>query len=99
MTQAAKQEISRSLVQCISGESEVKRIIIFGSFFEKEEPGDIDVAIFVDSEESYLPLAMKYRKLTREIARKIPMDVLPIKMGARSDFLEEIYKGRTVYEQ
>ena len=77
-TKKAKDTIKQEILQSLKPEKEVKKIIIFGSFLESENPNDIDVAIFQDSEESYLPLAMKYRRLIRGIARRIPIDIIPI---------------------
>ena len=43
---------------------------------------------------------MKYRRKTREIARMIPMDILPVKAGAEGDtFLDEIENGEVIYER
>lgn len=60
----------------------------------------MDVAIFQDSRESYLPLAMKYRRQTRPVAQRIPLDIIPIKADAdHSPFLNEIEAGETIYER
>lgn len=61
---------------------------------------DLDVAVFQDSRETYLPLAMKYRYKTRLIARRIPLDIFPIKVGTYNDpFLSEIEAGEVIYER
>ena len=63
-------------------------------------PDVIDAAIFQDSEESYLSLAMKYRRLTRGIAKRIPVDIIPIKSSASNNsFLSEIEAGEIIYER
>lgn len=99
-TQNAKHTIKQEILQNLKPEKEVKKIIIFGSFLGSENPNDIDVAVFQDSEESYLTLAMKYRRLTRGIARKIPIDIIPIKSDAsNSSFLLEIEAGELIYEK
>ncbi|MCX8044007.1 MAG: nucleotidyltransferase domain-containing protein [Desulfobacterota bacterium] len=73
---------------------------MFGSFVHSLNPHDIDIAIFQESDEAYLPLALKYRKKTRHIARRIPLDIIPLKKDAvASPFLSEINKGITVYER
>jgi len=53
--------------------------VIFGSFLDSEQPNDVDVAVFQDSQETYLNLALKYRKLIRNVIRQIPVDIIPIK--------------------
>jgi predicted nucleotidyltransferase len=94
--EALKREISESL----SGETEVKKIMVFGSFLSSADPGDIDVAIFQDSNENYLTLAMKYRKLTRNISSKIPLDIIPIRSNFHDNwFLREINAGEVIYER
>ena len=98
-TEEQKQSLKERLVGCLKGEREVRRIVIFGSFLKTLDPHDIDVAVFQDSSEKYLPLAMKYRRITRAIARVIPLDIIPIKPEARDDtFLDEIAQGEVIYE-
>jgi uncharacterized protein len=95
-----KQNIKRELADCLKTEREIKRIIIFGSFLNSSDPNDIDVAVFQDSNDQYLPLAMKYRKKTRSIARTIPLDIIPLKEGANGQFLiNEIEQGEIIYER
>jgi len=96
----AKGEIKRQLAACLSGEREVRRIVIFGSFVTDPAPNDLDVAVFQDSDEDYLPLALKYRRATRAIARRIPLDIFPVRAtGAHGPFLDEIAKGEVIYER
>jgi predicted nucleotidyltransferase len=95
-----KNTIKHEIIQSLKPEKEINRIIIFGSFLESNNPHDIDIAIFQDSKESYLSLAMKYRRLTREIAKKIPIDIIPIKSNASDNsFLLEIEAGEIIYER
>lgn len=95
-----KDTLKQEIVKCLKLEKEIEKIIIFGSFLDAENPNDIDVAIFQDSKKSYLTLAMKYRKLTRDIARSIPIDIIPIKSNASdSSFLSEIEAGELIYER
>ena len=95
-----KQNIKRELVGCLKTEKEIRRIVIFGSFLHSHEPHDIDVAVFQDSCDPYLTLAMKYRKRTRDIARVIPLDIIPVRNDASSGFLlDEIRQGETIYER
>ena len=100
LTQSQKDSLKRQLVSCLKGEKEVRRIIIFGSFLKSSDPHDIDVAIFQDSNEKYLPLAMKYRKKIRAITQIIPVDIIPLKAEAGSGtFLDEIAEGEVIYER
>ena len=95
-----KQNIKRELVGCLKTEKEIRRIVVFGSFLNSPDPHDIDVAIFQDSNEQYLALAMKYRKRTREIARIIPLDIIPVRSNASSSFLmDEVQQGEVIYER
>jgi hypothetical protein len=64
-----------------------------------KEPNDIDVAIFQNSKDIYLKLAMKYRKLTREIAKILPVDIIPLKDNSSGIFLNEIIAGEIIYEK
>ena len=96
----SKESLKQEIIKCLRSEQEVKKIIIFGSFLNSDNPNDIDVAVFQDSDKTYLTLAMKYRKLTRNIARRIPIDIIPIKSNAsENSFLSEIESGELVYEK
>ena len=49
------------------------------------------MAVFQESEEGYLPLALKYRRLLRPVAARIPVDVIPLcAKDATGAFLREI---------
>ena len=99
-TEQQKQSLKQQLVSLLETEREVCRIVIFGSFLSSNDPHDIDVAIFQDSDEKYLPLAMKYRRKTRDIARSIPLDILPLKAGVQGEvFMDEIEQGEVIYER
>ena len=100
MTPIAKDSLKKELIQSLKSEKEIKKIVIFGSFLDSEKPNDIDVAVFQDSKETYLTLALKYRKLIREIIRKIPVDIIPIRANIfESSFLAEIEAGELIYER
>jgi len=72
---------------------------IFGSFVTSDEPHDLDIAVFQDSDEGYYPLARKYRRMLRKIARMIPLDVIPVRPNPeQGPFLREIERGEVVYE-
>jgi hypothetical protein len=98
---ADKEFIKRELAACFTGENEVRKVVIFGTFLNRSEPHDLDVIVFQDSQEAYLPLALKYRKLTRSISNRIPLDIIPLRSGASttSFFLKEIEKGEVIYER
>ena len=99
LTHKEKEILKIELANCLKGEPEVQKVVVFGSFVTAENPHDLDVAVFQDSKESYLPLAMKYRRITRFIARRIPLDILPLKTGATGIMLEEISRGDVIYEK
>ena len=100
MSERTKGEIKLQIVESLKPEAEIHKIVVFGSFLESVNPDDIDVAIFQDSEEPYLSLAMKYRRLTREIAKNIPIDIIPLKVNAPvNSFLSEIEEGEVIYER
>ncbi|MGA2914453.1 MAG: nucleotidyltransferase domain-containing protein [Sedimentisphaerales bacterium] len=95
-----KKIIISNLISFLTDEPEVRRIVIFGSFLTSPNPHDLDVAVFQDSSEKYLPLALKYRRKTRSIAQKIPLDIFPLRSDAgKSFFMDEISKGRVIYER
>ena len=95
-----KDNIKRTLANALSLETEVRRIVVFGSFLTSSSPNDLDVAVFQDSDEKYLSLALRYRKDIRPVARRIPVDVFPLKAGVLDDpFLTEVEKGETIYER
>jgi predicted nucleotidyltransferase len=95
-----KNALKQELVDCLQGEKEILKIVIFGSFVHADDPHDLDVAVFQDTAEPSLPLAMKYRQRTRAIARRIPLDILPVKCRTQDDpFLAEIAKGEVIYER
>jgi len=100
LNEQEKSTLKRELVHCLETEQEVQKIVIFGSFLHADNPHDLDVAVFQDSAEPYLPLALKYRRKTRAIAQRIALDILPLKFQAQDDpFLEEIAKGEVIYER
>ncbi len=99
-TMEQKEKIKRDLATRLGREKEVCKVIVFGSFLTSTTPSDLDVAIFQDSDEPYLTLAMKYRRLLRPIADQIPIDVIPVRPNAAGGrFLDEIHKGEVIYER
>ena len=100
MTKEFKESIKEKLIQSLSPEKEVAKIVLFGSFIHSDEPHDIDIAIFQTSGDKYLELALKYRRLTRKISKKIPLDILPIRSDVEStSFLNEIEAEEVIYER
>ena len=100
MGQIDKKIIISNLIRLLTDEPEINRIVIFGSFLTSPNPHDIDVAVFQDSNEKYLPLAMKYRRKTRSIAEEISLDIFPLKAGVKDGFfMDEITKGQVIYER
>ncbi len=100
MTKGFKENIKKELIKSLSPEKEIAKIILFGSFIHSDQPHDIDIAIFQTSNDKYLELALKYRKLTRKISKKIPLDIIPIRSDVKStSFLNEIEAGKVIYEK
>jgi len=100
LTQKDKDAIKQELAETLSRETEVQKVVVFGSFVASSTPHDLDLAVFQNSDDEYLTLAMRYRRDLRPIARRIPIDVIPLKAGAVADpFLQEIERGETVYER
>jgi len=101
MTSNDKEQLKRDLVSALSADEQVEKIIIFGSFVTSASPGDIDVAVFCASDESYLPLALSFRKRLRPLTRKIPVDLLPICRPYNTDsaFMSIIEAGEVIYEK
>jgi len=99
-TEEQKDALKKEVVSCLKSDDQVKKIVIFGSFIESQNPADLDIAVFQESDEPYLPLAMKYRKKTRSVAEKIPLDIFPINPTAKDhSFLVEIDRGEVLYER
>lgn len=100
MTKKFKNEIKKELINILRSEKEIQRIVLFGSFVHSDDPYDLDIAIFQNSNFKYLDLALKYRKLTRKISKKIPIDIIPIRASVKNgSFLNEIESGEIIYER
>jgi predicted nucleotidyltransferase len=100
MNEKEKKRIKNQVIELLKDEREVKRIVIFGSFLTSSDPRDIDIAVFQNSDQPYIPLAMKYRKKMRPLSQKIALDVIPIKENAQhSQFLLEVNSGELIYER
>jgi len=95
-----RETLKREIVSLLSAFPEVRRVVVFGSFVTSDEPHDLDVAVFQDSEEGYYPLAMKYRRTLRPIAEQIPLDVIPVRPHpGEGPLIQEIRKGEVLYER
>ncbi len=99
MTTELKDRLKQELAQCLGQAQEIRKIVVFGSFLTSEVPKDIDIAIFQDTEEDYLPLALKYRRLAKSVAEQISIDIIPLRPAATGSFMDEISKGEVIYER
>lgn len=101
MTHADKEKLKSDLIAALAADESVEKIVIFGSFVHSETPHDMDVAVFCDSDDDYLTLALSLRRKLRRLSRIIPIDLVPI-TGSHdpvSVFLEEVNKGEVIYEK
>ena len=95
-----KEQLKREVAECLKGDDEIRRIVVFGSFLTSDDPHDMDVAVFQTSPDPYLPLALKYRKRVRPVAKRIPVDVIPVRPHPEpSAFLSEVEHGEVIYER
>ncbi len=100
MNKKEKNLIKNQVVALLKDEPEVRRIVIFGSFLTSPAPHDIDIAVFQNSDQAYIPLALKYRKKMRPLSRKIAFDIVPIRENLKgSQFLLEVNSGEKIYER
>ncbi|HEY7746245.1 MAG TPA: hypothetical protein VIA07_07905 [Desulfuromonadales bacterium] len=100
LTKKEKEALKQQVAACLASEPEVRKVVVFGSFLESDSPNDLDIAVFQESDEAYLPLALKYRRKLAAVAEKIPLDVIPVRPHpAPGSFLREIERGEVVYER
>ena len=93
-----KIELKSKIVDSLKGQKEIERIIIFGSFNRSDSPNDIDIAVVQNSSDNYLTLALKYRKLIRNITKEIAVDIFPIvKKNENIFFKNEVETGEVIY--
>ncbi|GMR25676.1 MAG: hypothetical protein BMS9Abin39_0989 [Ignavibacteria bacterium] len=93
-----KIELKNEIVDSLKGQKEIERIIIFGSFNQSDSPNDIDIAVVQNSSENYLTLALKYRKLIRNITKEIAVDIFPIvRKNENIFFKNEVETGEVIY--
>jgi len=99
MTAELKNELKCEIASRLAEAQEVRKIVVFGSFLASDTPDDMDIAVFQDSAEAYLPLALKYRRMAKPVAERIPLDIIPLRPGATGSFVDEINKGEVIYER
>jgi len=99
LTDTNKLNFINTIKDKLSQFKEVNKVILFGSFVKSDNPNDIDIAIVQNSNDNFLTLSLKYRKVLRELSKTIPLDIVPIKANTEGVFLEEINKGQIVYER
>jgi predicted nucleotidyltransferase len=93
-----KAEVKNKIIESFKEQKEVEKIIVFGSFNKTDSPNDIDIAVIQSSNENYLTLALRYRKLIRNISREIAVDVFPISIkNDNSFFTNEVSSGEVIY--
>ncbi len=93
-----KIELKSKIVNSLKGQKEIERIIIFGSFNRSDSPNDIDIAVVQNSSDNYLTLALKYRKLIRNITKEIAVDIFPIvRKNENIFFKNEVETGEVIY--
>jgi predicted nucleotidyltransferase len=90
--------LKNKIVESLKGQKEIERIIIFGSFNRSESPNDIDIAVVQNSNENYMTLSLKYRRLIRSITKEIAVDIFPVMANNRNNFFKsEIETGEVIY--
>ncbi len=95
-----KEKIKERIVERLRSEEEIMKIVIFGSFLTDDNPNDVDLAVFQSSDENYLNLSLKYRKAVRDIAKKIPIDIIPLLPGKTNDFIFNVLEnGEVIFER
>jgi len=93
-----RERLKHEVVVCLRGEPEVQRVVVFGSFVTSPARHDLDVAVFQENDEGYLPVALKSRRLLGSVAARIPVDVLPLRVqGTAGEFRKEVEQGEVVY--
>ncbi len=93
-----KIELKSKIVDSLKGQKEIERIIIFGSFNRSDSPNDIDIAVVQNSSDNYLTLALKYRKLIRNITKEIAANIFPIvRKNENIFFKNKVETGEVIY--
>lgn len=79
LSKEQKQRLKDQINASLTSDTNVTKIIIFGSFLESAAPESINVAVYQDSTEGYFQLAMKYRKKVKALTNKIKINIYPIR--------------------
>jgi uncharacterized protein len=97
--QLSKYQIKQAIVEAIKGDAAIHKIIIFGSFLKSDTPNDIDVAVVGEFKQGYLDAAIQLRQHVRQIAKILPVDIVPIQENAPpNSFVQDIFDGEVIYE-
>lgn len=101
MAHIDKKQVRDDLVIALKADDTVEKVIIFGSFVHASNPHDLDLAVFCNSSDDYLTLALALRKKLRGISSIIPIDLIPVSIpyDPSAAFMQEINKGEVVYEK
>jgi predicted nucleotidyltransferase len=99
LTNQDKNIIQDKIISKLSDFKEIQKIIIFGSFVKSNNPNDIDIAVFQNTSDDYISLSLKYRKQLRDIAKTIPVDLLPMVSNPKGYLFDEIKNGAVIYER
>ncbi|HAB51802.1 MAG: hypothetical protein A2315_15680 [Ignavibacteria bacterium RIFOXYB2_FULL_35_12] len=93
-----KGELKNKIIESLKGQKEIERIIIFGSFNQSDSPNDIDIAVVQNSNDNYMTLSLKYRRLIRSITKEIAVDIFPVMVNNRNNFFRnEIASGEVIF--
>ena len=84
LIQPGKNIIIGDLVASLHDDSEIMKIVVFGSFLTIRDSHDLGVAIFQNGNQICLSFAMKHRKKTRMITSRIPWIFCPSKLVRRT---------------
>jgi len=93
-----KGELKNKIIESLKGQKEIEQIIIFGSFNQSDTPNDIDIAVVQNSNDNYMTLSLKYRRLIRSITKEIAVDIFPVMVNNRNNFFRnEIASGEVIF--
>lgn len=100
LTDREKADIKTAVRDCFQSDPAIRKVVLFGSFVSSDSPNDLDIAVFGDGFEAYLPLALEYRRRVRGISRRIPVDVFPIREDhGGGPIMEAVARGEVIYER
>lgn len=99
MDNRTKDNLKQELARCLGEAPEIRKTVVFGSFLRSDSPNDLDVAVFQNTAEPYLPLALKYRRMAKPVSDRIPLDIFPLRPDASGLMMDEILEGEVNYER